>query len=459
MAMEVLGVVLGISTLVVRTTCTLYSLVDTWREAPEGLHRLLDDLRRSEQFCDETEAGLREMYLGLSKEARESASFTRHRRRRRLRNWRSSLFGLTIRVFGHSAGVECTYQARENAHLPQAREVLLFYNCPTWLFRGGVSVFFSSTLNGSPELTIRTVKQLLRNGRASIYDIRGNTDETPLFAALYRIDIPIVRLLFQAGADPISEAHRNPRILYEVIQTYLSARPGAQELMDMIPAFDHVELPPLHRVVSGVLHVDLEDVLCKPEYLSYLNYADPGSTWSPLDLAALRGDTVAASKLLKAGASVALKNKPGAPPLFQPCWFGHYEVAKLLVEAGADVNETLDDRGKTPIICAVNARVLLKRGSNYRFTTREGRNILHYLVEVADVEMFKIFTEAKMRGLGVDLHGNQKIKTLIEIFNERQLSVELRRAFNELLESTNNDDDELSDEGDEFHDAPEQRDR
>lgn len=73
--MEVLGAILGVSTIVVRASSSVYSLVDTWRGAPEGLHRLLDDLRRSQQFFEETEAGLREMYLGLSEEALKSASF------------------------------------------------------------------------------------------------------------------------------------------------------------------------------------------------------------------------------------------------------------------------------------------------------------------------------------------------------------------------------------------------
>ncbi|KAK4205269.1 ankyrin repeat-containing domain protein [Triangularia verruculosa] len=730
--MDVLGAVLGVSTLIVRTTCAVYTLVDTWREAPEGLHRLLDELRRSQQFFDETEAGLREMYLVLSEEAREmpsfrsvtetlvglfeeaagiigrieetikrivdgngllecgsielgkrrrlawlrrtaevtglrkslksvtvgvhrllvvqnirmslgvsaaverstceikshvpkaletevlshvayefealrvkllsemrdpilrrmtmledkfakatdarntlaQAPFLRHGQRRRRcephcccrchlatkyslghGSWQLSLFGLTIRVSGGSTGGECTSRTCERAYLRQAKEVLLFFDCPTWLFRGGISAVFSSNLHGSPELNIRVfnrletdtpasatnifgsiergnieaVKQLLKEGRASIYDLRGNTNETPLYAALYQLNMPIVRLLLQAGADPFAEAERNPKILYEVIQIYVSARPEAAELISLIPAFDRAEMSPLHLVISRFLHLSIDEALCKPEYLSYVNHIDPESTWTPLDLAALRGDTSAISKLLKAGASVTLRNKSGAPSLFQACWFGHYEVAKLLVDAGADVNETVTDCGKIPRICATNAvrhtvdaevvsllrrrvksnkswkgasplcfaatqtnrntvaflidrganvnhtddegatplvyailhlrhenaRLLLKHGGSYRFVTHTWRTILHYLAEIGDVEIIKIFTKIKMRGLVVDLKGNRKLKTPMKIFNERQSTVELRRTFNELLESVNKDD-EQSDGSDEFYDASEE---
>ncbi|KAK4185239.1 hypothetical protein QBC35DRAFT_20544 [Podospora australis] len=62
--MEVLGAVVGITSVTVRTTTSkVWTLINTWREAPDGLHRLLDDLRRSQQFLDETETGLRELYL------------------------------------------------------------------------------------------------------------------------------------------------------------------------------------------------------------------------------------------------------------------------------------------------------------------------------------------------------------------------------------------------------------
>ncbi|KAK0667167.1 ankyrin repeat-containing domain protein [Cercophora samala] len=475
-------------------------------------------------------------------------------------SWKLSFFGLVVRVSGGSIDGECTYRACANIHLPRAKEVMLFYNCPSWLFRGGISAFFSSNMHGTPELNIRifnrletgtpesmtnifgciergdvqAVKDLLQEGRASIYDIRGNTNETPLFAALYRIDIPIIRLLLQAGADPFSEVHMNPGLLWEVIQIHVSARRGGQELVDMIPVFDHVELSPLHRAVSGLLHLNLDDALCKTQYLAYLNHVDPESTWSPLDLAAFRGDTNAVSKLLKAGASATLQNKLGAPPLFHACCFSHYEVAKLLVEAGADVNEMVDDRGITPpFISAVNetgyetdrkvlsvvgnhvnhklrkgatplcfaaaqrstktvallidhgadvnhmdkdgdrpimyavvyrrhdnVRLLLKHGCDYRFTTAKGKNVLHYLAEFPDVEMFKVFKEARMRGFPTEQDRTQKIhvKTPLESFNQRDSTAELRRAFNELLESINKDDEEEeeSEGSDEFCDAVEE---
>lgn len=57
--MEVLGAVVTITSATIRTTSAVWSLCDTWREAPEELHRLLEDLRRAQQFFREAQEGLK----------------------------------------------------------------------------------------------------------------------------------------------------------------------------------------------------------------------------------------------------------------------------------------------------------------------------------------------------------------------------------------------------------------
>lgn len=72
--MEVLGAVVTITSATIRTTSAVWSLCETWREAPEELHRLLEDLRRAQQFFSETQEGLKQSSrLGLGSKTAASA--------------------------------------------------------------------------------------------------------------------------------------------------------------------------------------------------------------------------------------------------------------------------------------------------------------------------------------------------------------------------------------------------
>src|SRR5512140_480248 len=51
--MEVAAAIIGVSEVAIRTTSKLWKLSNAWREAPEELHRLRDDLSRTQQFFDE----------------------------------------------------------------------------------------------------------------------------------------------------------------------------------------------------------------------------------------------------------------------------------------------------------------------------------------------------------------------------------------------------------------------
>ena len=56
-----------------------------------------------------------------------------------------------------------------------------------------------------------------------------------------------------------------------------------------------------------------------------------------INLAASTGDIEAVKQYLDAGGDVNAKDKV-ATPLFYAAHFGHKEIAKLLIEKGADVN-------------------------------------------------------------------------------------------------------------------------
>lgn len=68
-----------------------------------------------------------------------------------------------------------------------------------------------------------------------------------------------------------------------------------------------------------------------------LVFADPGED---LLVAARRGQLAEVTKLLAAGAPIEAKNQYGATPLYLAVFNGHTEVAKLLLEKGANPNVT-----------------------------------------------------------------------------------------------------------------------
>jgi len=78
---------------------------------------------------------------------------------------------------------------------------------------------------------------------------------------------------------------------------------------------------------------------------------------SPLGLAASNGDKEIVELLLKAGAEVNNQtfkpNGSAISPLCNAVWMDHYEVAKILCEAGADCNAWRENDGVTLLDCAL----------------------------------------------------------------------------------------------------------
>ncbi|KAK0657996.1 hypothetical protein B0T16DRAFT_502951 [Cercophora newfieldiana] len=62
--MEMVGAVAGILDVTVRTASKVWKLCQAWQDAPEDVHRLRDDLARTEHFFDETKHGMQAAILG-----------------------------------------------------------------------------------------------------------------------------------------------------------------------------------------------------------------------------------------------------------------------------------------------------------------------------------------------------------------------------------------------------------
>lgn len=72
--------------------------------------------------------------------------------------------------------------------------------------------------------------------------------------------------------------------------------------------------------------------------------------------------------LLKSGADINLGNEDGATPFFVACYKGNANIVKILIEKGADVNESHYKFSALYMACANGhnrvVRILLDRGAD-----------------------------------------------------------------------------------------------
>lgn len=182
------------------------------------------------------------------------------------------------------------------------------------------------------------VHLLLQHGAS----VRGASGSAALYSAVSAGNVGIVKVLLQAGADPVSRD--NPQ-----------------------------SATPLH-VAAGNGHLPVMEVL-KGYYKSVDTRDNSGRT--PLHFAALGGKAQAVRWLLQHGADVNAVDQAGGTALMYGSGMGHTDVVKVLLQQGADVRAR-DRIGDTALHYACRARkdtgypvvqILLQHGAD-----RDARN-------------------------------------------------------------------------------------
>ncbi len=103
--------------------------------------------------------------------------------------------------------------------------------------------------------------------------------------------------------------------------------------------------------------------------------------WAPLHMAVSAHNAAAISAIIVAKGDPDIRDNGGETPLQTACWMGDFESARLLVEAGANVNSIRSD-GATPLHLASFAdapaimRLLLDNGASLEARDSEGRTPL-----------------------------------------------------------------------------------
>ncbi|KAK3386490.1 ankyrin repeat-containing domain protein [Podospora didyma] len=393
------------------------------------------------------------------------------------------------------------------------RDFCLAYQLPDWLARTSVSAFFSTNLNGSPQMNIRVYN---RRG----WELNGPQD------------------LITRGDSLRKVAPSYPRA-FERMLVDEKRNKGFASIFPVHKYIEESDFTPLHQAVLGVTHVDLEKMLQDPIHASRVD-AKSSDGFTALHLAALRGDSQAAKLLIRAGAHLDAKTADKqTPPLFYAARYNHVKAAQALLDAGADVHirdheggqpihvATLFDKDESkdmlalllkhgasvhsrdiggntpiqyiqhrgsigaaryllqngadpngaspntspPIHIAIEAsrrgmvELLLEHGADISILDDEWETVLHKLALYGDAQMMHIFTGLPFRGI-TSSQKDKFEKTPLNYLNERNPSPEIRRAFNSLLESVerqnNNDlsvgiddltsDNEFFDAVEDFHD-------
>ncbi|KAJ7041396.1 ankyrin repeat-containing domain protein [Mycena alexandri] len=90
---------------------------------------------------------------------------------------------------------------------------------------------------------------------------------------------------------------------------------------------------------------------------------------TPLHLVSLNGHSDVAKLLIEKGADISVKREDGNMPLHFASWNGHTDIAKLLIEKGADISVKRKN-GDTPLHRALLrghtdvAKLLIEKGAD-----------------------------------------------------------------------------------------------
>jgi ankyrin repeat protein len=219
------------------------------------------------------------------------------------------------------------------------------------------------------------------------------TATNDIFEAIAAGDLERVQKL--AAGDAAVATARDEQGLSAVIQAvYHGQTHIVDELLAAYPELDVFEASAVGRTVS------VRELLERdPDLVS--SFSPDGFT--PLHLAAFFGHAEIAHLLVAGGADVeaVARNPMRVQPLHSAAATSQLEIARLLIEAGADVNEQ-QERGFTPLHAAAQngdlelARLLVEHGADPERATEDGRRAADFAGERASKELLALLGKRRV---------------------------------------------------------------
>lgn len=131
-----------------------------------------------------------------------------------------------------------------------------------------------------------------------------------------------------------------------------------------------------------------------------------------LHMAVRLGDLNAVNKLLNSGADANARDGMGSTPLIDAAWSGNAEIARALLQHGADINATHREAGSTALEYAVLTgrtavvKLLLAAGADTTRRYRYGQTVLHLAAARGFPEILTSLVDSHAAMNPVDVNGN-----------------------------------------------------
>ncbi|OBU00043.1 hypothetical protein VE01_01738 [Pseudogymnoascus verrucosus] len=233
----------------------------------------------------------------------------------------------------------------------------------------------------------------------------GVGHRTPLYAASWKGNIDVVKVLLELGADvivadsngatPLKRASQHGHV--KVVKVLLEH--GAN-----VTVAEEGETPLYIASYNG--HVDVVKVLL--DYRADVTIALRG--WTPLSAASSGGHVDVVRVLLERGANTTITNSDGMTPLYLASIYGYVDVVKVLLEHGADVTVAnitgwtllngASSRGHVDVV-----RVLLEHGANTTITNSNGMTPLYSASIYGYVDVVKVLLKHGADVTVADING------------------------------------------------------
>jgi ankyrin repeat protein len=290
----------------------------------------------------------------------------------------------------------------------------------------------NETIESNKQQLIRDVKQLIDAG----VSVNAATDakRSPLMQSMFNGVEEVVELLLANGAKINSRDQEGQTAL---MYASYSAKPAIVELLLKNGA--DVNLQSTGQRQHSVLNFFIsnpasEDALkgqitCLKLLVKYgaklnASIGDKNTDETPpLTVATWNNKVEIIKILLELGADIHAKDKIGATALFHACIHGHTEALQLLLQNGAQANDSSRPMGMTPLLAAIESRdeetalLILKHSSvdtiNYRspYIGGHAHGNSTALVSTIDSNMMALFKQLLDRKIDLNKSGNDRDQT------------------------------------------------